>query len=972
MPVKLMTSSLKLSFAISFGFLCHSLFASKEKPNFQDDVLPFFEESCNSCHNPDKAKGGLDLTSMNGIMAGGSSGESAVPGDSGDSLIYLLAARIEEPHMPPKGDKIPKANLDLIKLWIDQGLLPTATGKPIQKKKSSANLALGSVSFGKPEGPPPMPEYLSLEPSVVAERSFAPSAMATAPWSPVVAVAGQKQVLLYHTETLRLLGILPYPEGFIESLVFSRNGKILIAGGGRGGKSGKVAAWDLQTGKRILTLGDEYDSILTADLSADQSLLVIGGPAKVVKVFDLASGEILYNVKKHSEWVTQASFSPDGILLATADRNGGLHVWEARTGNPFYTLDGHKEAITDLSWRADSNVLISSSEEGSVRIWEMINGKQAKTWTAHGGGALSAHYDQTGKIVTAGRDKTVKYWDGEGKSLHSLSGFADIVMEARLSHDGSRIIAGDWTGEITVWQTSDGKKVGSLGGNPPLISSRVAQAKTAKEDKQKALSSAQAKHAPLAQAESLAQKNEDAALARNKTSETALAGASAKMEQTLAALQQAQKEEQSKSADQSNKQKDKDSKAQALGQAKQSHLSHSNSHNDWKKRANFRSEQVSALHEAHRKAEEAKERNKDDAGFQDALAKQREALTAMEKTFAQARDSSARHKAEMDKFAKLVETSAQSLNTATQALAAATQALDQAKAKSQASDKAHKEATALHSQAKANHEQAQATLVASRKTLALAREALKGPTAELEKAKSRLTTASKNYSRWQAEVVNVERHVELKQLQGLEVELSELKNLLGQAEEFRNSAMQAVQSASEALRLVPEKIAQAEKLVQDKQSKVRSLESNKIAIIQSKDNKTAFIKDVDQLAALAKQEAETKQDNSVLSQANSKLQETITLLKQDLANTENQISAKQLEVTTAENAVTEARKAVEAATKLRESAPKVLAEKESTLNEAKKKHEESKTAYDGFKKKVDQQASLTQALLEKYLAALPK
>ena len=116
MPVKLMTSSLKLSFAISFGFLCHSLFASKEKPNFQDDVLPFFEESCNSCHNPDKAKGGLDLTSMNGIMAGGSSGESAVPGDSGDSLIYLLAARIEEPHMPPKGDKIPKANLDLIKL----------------------------------------------------------------------------------------------------------------------------------------------------------------------------------------------------------------------------------------------------------------------------------------------------------------------------------------------------------------------------------------------------------------------------------------------------------------------------------------------------------------------------------------------------------------------------------------------------------------------------------------------------------------------------------------------------------------------------------------------------------------------------------------------------------------------------------------------------------------------------------------
>ena len=94
----------------------------------------------------------------------------------------------------------------------------------------------------------------------------------------------------------------------------------------------------------IPTLGEEYDTILTADLSADQSLVAIGGPSKVVKVFDLASGEILYQIKKHSEWVTQVQFSPDGILLATGDRNGGLHVWEARTGNAFYTLDGHKKS----------------------------------------------------------------------------------------------------------------------------------------------------------------------------------------------------------------------------------------------------------------------------------------------------------------------------------------------------------------------------------------------------------------------------------------------------------------------------------------------------------------------------------------------------------------------------------------------------------------------------------------------------
>jgi WD40 repeat protein len=969
---QIMNSSFRYVIYASSLFLLQALDASPEKPNFEDDLIPLFEESCNSCHNPDKAKGGLDLTSMNGILAGGSSGEVALPGESSNSLLYLLAARLKEPHMPPNGGKIADSKLALIKLWIDQGLLPTASGKPMVKKKSSVNLALGSATLGKPEGPPPMPEYLSLEPSVVSNRAFAPSAMATAPWSPIVAVAGQKQVLLYHTETLRLLGILPFPEGFIESLSFSRNGKIVLASGGRGGKSGRVAGWDLKTGKRILTLGEEYDTILSADLSADQSLVAIGGPSKVVKVFDLASGEILYQIKKHSEWVTQVQFSPDGILLATGDRNGGLHVWEARTGNAFYTLDGHNKAITSLSWRADSNVLLSASEDSSVRIWEMVNGKQVRSWNAHGIGTLSAHYDQKGKITTAGRDKTVKYWDGDGKALKTLGRFEEIAMETRLSHDGSRIIAGDWSGEISVWQTSDGKKIGSLGGNPPHLSSRLAQAMSQKSNHEKALGVARSKQAPLAQAEALAVKKETESATKAKLADTNLASALTNLQKAQTALQQAQTEEKAKALDKTNKQKDKDAKTQALAQAKQNHLSHSNAHNDWKNRANFRSEQVSALHEAHRKTEEAKERNKDDAGFQDALAKQREALTAMEKAFGHARDSAIRHKGEMDKYAKLVESSTQSLTAATQALATASQALAQAQAKSLASDKALKDATSLHAQAKTAKDQALASLDSSRKSLAAAREALKGPTAELEQAKRNFEASTRDVSRWQAELVNVERHVELNNLRELESELGELKDLLTETEVFKNSAIQAVQAASESLRLVPEKIARAEKLVQDKQGKVKSLETNKSTIVEAKEKKTAFIKNVDQLALLAKKEAEAKQDNSVLAQANAKFEETIALLKQDLSNTENQIASKQQELVAAENAVSVAKKGVETAMKLRESAPKVLAEKELALAEAKKKHEENKVAFDSFKKKVDQQSALTQTLLKKYLDALPK
>ena len=89
------------------------------------------------------------------------------------------------------------------------------------------------------------------------------------------------------------------------------------------------------------------------------------------------------------------------------------------------------------------------------------------------------------------------------------------------------------------------------------------------------------------------------------------------------------------------------------------------------------------------------------------------------------------------------------------------------------------------------------------------------------------------------------------------------------------------------------------------QAVVKASETNKSTIVEAM-KETAFIKNVDQLA-LAKKEAEAKQDNSVLAQANAKFEETIALLKRDLSNTENQIASKQQELVAAENAVSEAK-----------------------------------------------------------------
>jgi hypothetical protein len=458
--------------------LCGESFgADAKKPagvTYEEHVLPILREKCLACHSQDKKSGGLRLHTYTTAMAGGSSGVVIKPGDPDGSSLYLVTSHRQEPHMPPKSPPLPKEGLELIRQWIQDGAPENAGSKVVVANKPKFDIALSAVAKGKPAGPPPMPSAgLPLDPVVKSARANAVTALAASPWAPLVAVGGQRQVLLYHTDTLDLLGVLPFPEGEPHVLKFSRNGSLLLAGGGHAGKSGRVVVWSVTTGERVFAVGDELDAVLAADISADQTQIVLGGPSKMIRVYSTRDGKLLHEIKKHTDWVTAAEFSPDGVLLATGDRNGGLFVWEAHTAREFFTLRGHTACITDLSWRADANVLASSSEDTTVRLWEMENGGQVRGWGAHGGGALSVRYAQDGRIVSCGRDRVARLWDGNGGQQRVFEAVPDVALRVAVTHDGGRLLAGDWSGQVRVWGTADGKAVGNLIVNPLSVAERL-------------------------------------------------------------------------------------------------------------------------------------------------------------------------------------------------------------------------------------------------------------------------------------------------------------------------------------------------------------------------------------------------------------------------------------------------------------------------------------------------------------------
>ena len=97
--------------------------SSESERIFLTKVQPVLKEKCIKCHHGKKAKGGLHLDSLEGMLTGGDSGDPAlVPGNVGKSLMFALAySRDEDERMPPKGDLLNAGELRALREWIQTG-----------------------------------------------------------------------------------------------------------------------------------------------------------------------------------------------------------------------------------------------------------------------------------------------------------------------------------------------------------------------------------------------------------------------------------------------------------------------------------------------------------------------------------------------------------------------------------------------------------------------------------------------------------------------------------------------------------------------------------------------------------------------------------------------------------------------------------------------------------------------------------
>ncbi|MFM8578013.1 MAG: WD40 repeat domain-containing protein [Planctomycetaceae bacterium] len=298
-------------------------------------------------------------------------------------------------------------------------------------------------------------------------RAYPVLALAASPRAPVAAVAGYGAIDLIDPTKRTPLGAIEFSEGEPLVLSFSRSGRLLLAAGGRPVQSGSAVLFDVASGKRLSSVGDEPDAIIAADLSPDETLVAIGCTSRLVKLLSPEDGSLKATIDKHTDWVTAVAFSPDGRYLVTGDRIGNIHLWDGKTGGVVLPLSEHKKSVRALSWRSDSGVVASCGEDGTVVWWDVKDGwPLVNRQNAHGDGVLDCRFGPGGELVTCGRDGLVKLWSAEGNEVRKFSIVDDTPAEARppagvrllpsrvaMSADGTIVLAGDTAGRLHGWPT---------------------------------------------------------------------------------------------------------------------------------------------------------------------------------------------------------------------------------------------------------------------------------------------------------------------------------------------------------------------------------------------------------------------------------------------------------------------------------------------------------------------------------------
>jgi WD40 repeat protein len=412
-------------------------------------AMTILRAHCFSCHNVEKKRGQLDLTSREAAIKGGENGPALKPGKGSDSPLIKLLAPGTDPHMPPK-KQLPDKLIATLRGWVDAGAvwdagvlkLLTRETKPEELKALPASytpvLAVALAPDGKRLASARGNQLLihtlgATNRTLAATLTGARDAIQSIAWSADgrwLAAGEFRRVLLFDAKTLQPFGTLDKPlAGRATAIAFTPDGSTLAVADSPGGAAGQVHLWKMGDEKPFASWTAHNDSILDLKVSASGKLLATGSADKLARVWNLATQKEVAKLEGHTSYVQAVAFGKDDAVLATGGADKEIKIWDIASSGREGAFSNRSAAVTALHWTIGGTNLLAVAEDGSASTITDIkrhSGEQSSSpgterkLSAVGEVLYAVTATPDAKTVFAGgHDGSVYVWEG-GKSAAKL------------------------------------------------------------------------------------------------------------------------------------------------------------------------------------------------------------------------------------------------------------------------------------------------------------------------------------------------------------------------------------------------------------------------------------------------------------------------------------------------------------------------------------------------------------------------
>jgi hypothetical protein len=105
--------------AVAFALICQAVIHAGDH-SFQEHVAPVLTRHCLRCHEGKRAKGGLDLATARGVLAGAEGTAVVVPGKPDESRLIEVVSG-DPPEMPKNGKPLSSKEIRALRDWVATG-----------------------------------------------------------------------------------------------------------------------------------------------------------------------------------------------------------------------------------------------------------------------------------------------------------------------------------------------------------------------------------------------------------------------------------------------------------------------------------------------------------------------------------------------------------------------------------------------------------------------------------------------------------------------------------------------------------------------------------------------------------------------------------------------------------------------------------------------------------------------------------